>query len=539
MSLLSLSSPRRIESWLVISVISLCLLLSLLFGVVSYQLISHNITSQTGSKALSLAHLIASRQDVIHALNQGKGDNEFLATINALQQAAGADFIVIGDTKLTRLAHPQAGKIGKTMVGGDSQQALAGQAYISHATGTLGRSIRGKVPVYHPSGQIIGLVSVGFLHQSLGSRINQQWLVILFTLLLALILASAAALWLARRLKTLLHGLQPREIARLFSEQNAILNTVNVGVMVLEANGEIRKYNRKAATLLQLPHPAVTSQPLQLQQLLPKGAGLLLSDPQIPLDAFEMYEHNHALVISRQPFQINHEAPGLLLTFSPLNDVEKLSRQLANVQRFAELLRVQTHDYANKLNTLGAMLQLGAYDKAIDFIGRESQGWQEQIGQLLAQIKDVTIAGLLMGKYHKAREMNVALTFSPDSRLSQIAEPEVHEQMIAIFGNLIDNAIDAACQHSHNTPPQVLITLDETATDWIFDVEDTGPGLDDAAFARMCSPNYSSKTDPRHGVGMLIVRSNLDACNGSLEWADAELGGARLTVYLPKHRPIA
>ncbi len=47
------------------------------------------------------------------------------------------------------------------------------------------------------------------------------------------------------------------------------------------------------------------------------------------------------------------QADGILLSMRPADELEYLSQQLTKVQAFAELLRVQTHDYSNKLNLIG------------------------------------------------------------------------------------------------------------------------------------------------------------------------------------------
>ncbi len=53
---------------------------------------------------------------------------------------------------------------GKYMVGGDNERALVqGQSYVSIAVGTLGPSLRGKVPIFSTEGEILGVVSVGYL----------------------------------------------------------------------------------------------------------------------------------------------------------------------------------------------------------------------------------------------------------------------------------------------------------------------------------------------------------------------------------------
>ena len=49
------------------------------------------------------------------------------------------------------------------MVGGDNKGVLLeGKSYVSKATGSLGPSLRGKVPIRNQENEIIGVVSVGF-----------------------------------------------------------------------------------------------------------------------------------------------------------------------------------------------------------------------------------------------------------------------------------------------------------------------------------------------------------------------------------------
>ena len=74
-----------------------------------------------------------------------------------------ADFIVVGNKEGIRYAHPRKDKIGEAMVGGDNKGVLLeGKSYVSKATGSLGPSLRGKVPIRNQENAIIGVVSVGF-----------------------------------------------------------------------------------------------------------------------------------------------------------------------------------------------------------------------------------------------------------------------------------------------------------------------------------------------------------------------------------------
>ena len=117
--------------------------------------------------------------------------------------------------------------------------------------------------------------------------------------------------------------------------------------------------------------------------------------------------------------------------------------------------------------------------------------------------------------------------------LGVIARKDMLERVVSILGNLIDNAIEAAIRSSNSRSAKVRVTVDETSQTLLFDVEDTGFGLGsdhDVIF----TPQYSSKSGAEHGIGLYLVKTNLDSCGGTLEIGESDLLGARLSVYIPK-----
>src|SRR5690606_38237208 len=147
-------------------------------------------------------------------------------------------------------SHPVPEKIGQKMVGEDNQAALAyGKSYISEATGSLGSSLRAKVPIY-ADGEIIGVVSVGFLAtdiQTLIAAYNQElWLM----LLLIAAAGFLAALGIASYIKRLLHGLEPEEIAHLLFQKETILQSTHEGIIAVDGTGRITLLNQMAKRLL-------------------------------------------------------------------------------------------------------------------------------------------------------------------------------------------------------------------------------------------------------------------------------------------------
>ena len=166
--------PKRLETRLIIWVTGLCVLQAVLFGALVYQITAESLHNHMGDKALALATSIASRDDVQNALQTKQGLDELNTQIEHIRELTAASFIVIGDNNTRRIVHPDPDKLGKPMVGGDSKAALRGERYVSIAKGSLGESIRGKVPVLSERGEVIGLVSVGFLVQSIEPLIRAR-----------------------------------------------------------------------------------------------------------------------------------------------------------------------------------------------------------------------------------------------------------------------------------------------------------------------------------------------------------------------------
>ncbi len=520
----------KLESWLVASIALLSLLeLAILFMASQYTLASV-IEEKTGQQALAIARSLASRPDITDAVENEYFTPELKKELSLLQHGYGASFVVVGNNDKQRLFHPIAEKVGRKMQGGDSDEALAGRYYVSRAEGSMGPSIRGKAPVLNEKGEVIGLISVGYLDESVSLAVDKRSISILAIAIGILILAVLAALWIGRRVRGKLFGLQPDEIGRLYAEQKAIFNTVRTGIIALRIDGTVQRMNQRARNLLcGLGSP----EPKNLKDLFSEHADFLLSDPQNHIIGFELFANNQSLVLSRLPLQVEKQTAGLLISLRPADEVEQLSRQLARVEAFAELLRVQTHDYSNKLNTLAALLQMGNTTKALELISNESRGVQTQVQQLLERVHTPTLAALLFGKYHKARERNIAFKISPDTHLNSYEDRHFLECLVSIFGNLIDNAIEAVQRVDTFNEPQVFVSLEELGNNIVFDVEDSGCGIDSEDIERIFAPTFSSKSHARHGVGMYLVKTYLQACNGSIEIGESELGGARFSVYIP------
>lgn len=84
-----------------------------------------------------------------------------------IRAASGVDYVVIMDAEGTRLTHPSRGEIGEA-VSTDPSGVLDGETYLGTQEGTLGPTLRAKVPVV-ADGAVVGGVSVGILESRIAA----------------------------------------------------------------------------------------------------------------------------------------------------------------------------------------------------------------------------------------------------------------------------------------------------------------------------------------------------------------------------------
>ena len=108
------------------------------------------------------------------------------------------------------------------------------------------------------------------------------------------------------------------------------------------------------------------------------------------------------------------------------------------------------------------------------------------------------------------------------------------EAINQIIGNLIDNAI------KYNNPNGLLrIFLFNKRGNCIFIVDDSGIGIPEefreTIFERFFRIDASRKHDGRggSGLGLSIVKQNVEAMNGTISVSDSTMGGTRFTVVFP------
>lgn len=507
-----------------------------LIGGFAWYYLSDSLDEEIGQRALMVAKTIAATPEIITGVQDR--DIDALQTLSRKLTATNeALFIVIGDHEGIRLAHPNPDRLGHSMADDDGDTgAIAlqeGRGYVNKALGSLGLSMRGKAPIFDLEGEdIIGIVSVGYALDQVRSTITRYNLV-LFTIMALMLLGSvAAAIVIAGRFKRAIFGLEPDQIARLFEERDATLQSVREGIIAINRDGIITTFNRTAIeTLGLMPETRLAGQPIT--RVLPEsGLPAVLSSGEPEFDQ-EVWLKGRHMIVNRLPVKQGNDIIGVVASFRPRDELDQVSRQLTRIQQYADTLRSQTHEYSNKLHTIAGLIQIGATDEALALIGSEVSDHQALIHLLLEAVPDPVIAGCLLGKYNRAREMGLKLIIDPGSRMMTVPDALPRDQLVSVLGNLIDNALEATRQH-HDSGGEVHMSMSDLGHDLIFEVEDQGPGIPPDDQERIFEKGYTSKPGDNHGIGLHLVRNFVDRWGGSITLEDLPRSGTRFTLYLPK-----
>ncbi len=525
--------PRKLKTKLILFILGLVVLQIAVIGIISIKTISGITEEQIGKRAMKVSQTVSLIPEIREALLIRDPDGRIQEIADSIRKVTGAQFIVVGDHEARRYAHPIRERLGKFMVGGDSRRALdKGDFYVSKAVGTMGPSIRGKGPIFDLEGNVIGLVSVGYLLKDVDTIISRYQTSILFTIPLLLMVGVVAAIIIANRFKKAILGLEPDEIARLLRERTATLETIREGIIAVDARGNITTINKAAFETIGLDSgQEVIGKPIR--QILPQTMMMrILKTGESHFDR-EIIIGEEVIVANRIPIVSKGFITGAVASFRRKNELDRLTKQLSQMETYSELLRIQTHEYSNKLYTISGLVQIGHYQKAIDLISSETSGYQYLVTFLMEVVPDPILAGLILGKYSQAKELHLDFKIDPDSSMSDIPESISRERIVTIVGNMLDNAFDAV-RNVETSQRTVKLSMTDLGNDLVFEIDDAGDGIKEEDYERIFEMGYTTKNGEGFGTGLYLVDHVLKKLNGSINVSKSELGGAAFTVIIPK-----
>jgi two-component system, CitB family, sensor kinase len=490
------------------------------------------VEQQAGERALGIARTVAMLPDILDAFVAQDPAQTIDPLAEAMRQASGVSFIVVSNRNMIRYSHPNPELIGRSLLdppptGGlaeDDSLPLQGETVVAQQDGSLGRSIRAKVPVYAADGQIIGAVSVGILVDRVQDVLLAHLPELAGAAALALVVGIGVAFLHARHVKRQILGLEPAEIAALFEQRDAMLRGIREGVVAVDRAGMVTLINHEARRLLGLRH-GLRGTPID-EAIPESGLPRVLSSGRPEADHSTQL-NGRWIVVSRIPVRVRGRLVGAIATFRDQTELEELTRELQGTRSYAETLRAQAHEFANKLHTIGGLLELGWHDRAIAFITQTTRDQEVWNDDLPARIADPGLAALLVGKASVASERGVSFSVTPNSRLGPVNG--LGNALATIAGNLIENAFDAVEGQPRR---EVVVNISDGDGEIHLDVRDSGPGVPRTLLTRIFETGFSTKSnDQPRGLGLALVKRLVVQHGGELHVRNDD--GAVFEVRVP------
>ncbi|ACO46495.1 sensor histidine kinase [Deinococcus deserti] len=489
----------------------LCAMTTLLVGVQTWQFY-REARERIGERAVIISRLVAQLPLVYQGAERGEPNPALNTQVNALRDEAKADFIVVGNAQGIRLAHPVPESLGRPMMGGDNDAPLAGREIVSVARGSLGLSVRGKVPIWaggRAGTRVVGVVSTGYLMPRAWNLVAQALISLLPWFLLAMALGTAGAVWAARRLRAEILNLEPEQIAALAQQQRAVLAALREGVIAVDGTGQVTLASQRAIELL---GPVCT--PAPLSELWPELAALTAGGLSTRQQNLELTLRGQPVLVNLEPLNGQNGAPdamggGFVSGFRDRAEALALADELTHARGFVDVLRAQTHEYQNRLHVLSGLLQLGRSEEALRVLNAEIQA-DAQFRQLLRDVQVPRLVALLAGKRERAQELGIDFHVAEGSCLSPLWERHA-DTLVTAVGNLTENAFEALA----GQPGEVTVLIGEDPEGMQVEVEDSGPGVPAALAETLFTQGVSSKGEGR-GYGLAGVCARIQALGGAL-----------------------
>ena len=505
--------------------VAIILLSALIGAAAAVWQAGQELDRQYEQRSLAIAESVATNLAIQDALLNHDPDGSIQRAAEDVRRSTGARYVVVTDAQGIRYSHPNPAMIGK-LVDEDPSAVLAGHTWVGVQKGTLGVSARGKAPIFN-QGHVIGLVSVGYLEDTVGQQLLADLPGFATTVLLSLGLGVAGSMLLASRLKRQTFGLEPYEIAGLLEEREASLQGIHEGAIATDGDGTITLANEQARRLLSLPTDCVGR---KVAQVLPQGRLLKFLSGGLKDEDEVLLAGERVLVASRRAILVRGREIGHVATLRDTTELTGLARGLG-VDSLTDALRAQAHEFANRLHTIAGLMQLGRPEEAMKLIAQTSGVHQELTESLLERVGDPVLGALLLAKAAIASERGIELRVSDNTVMTRSALDS--EDLITLLGNLIDNALDAAATSDGRWVSVSVTELDE---ELVVKVHDSGSGIPDGVDGQIFQEGFSTKAGPnrkRRGFGLALVRQVARRNGGDVTVVNN--GGALFMVRIPQN----
>ncbi|MFC8850101.1 MULTISPECIES: ATP-binding protein [unclassified Micromonospora] len=430
---------------------------------------------------------------------------------NARTQS-GVTSVTVADARGRVVASTDPTLVGTPLVLGDPRVAQ-GRSWSGELTVGGSRELVAQVPVLGAGaedlGDQLGVVVIGEAAPTWSQRLVGASSYLFTYLGIASLLGVVGSWLLARRIKRQTLGLEPREIAGLAEHREALLHGIAEGVIALDPQQRVTLVNAVGRRLLDLPEQCLGRSLAdlrisgRLRDVLAGTGGPEARDEVV-------VRGGRVLVMNRMTVAKDGRRLGSVTTLRDRTELARLEREVGSFRSTTELLRAQTHEFANQLHTISGLIQIGEHDEVVRYVDALSRHRASLDLTVTSRIHDTAVAALLMAKSALAAERRVELRVSDRTGLDRL-EPELAVDVATVLGNLVDNAVEAVADgtaRDGERPAWVEVELRRDAASVEIVVRDSGPGIAPELAREVFTHGFTTKAarEGERGIGLALTR---------------------------------
>ncbi len=338
-----------------------------------------------------------------------------------------------------------------------------------------------------------------------------------------------------------------------------VLGALSAGVMTQDASGRVRSINAAAQEMLGVEESLWLGKPLGTLLEAHPALRALFNDSRprdgTPYDIqvqLPIGERTLRAALTHLPAPEGETPAGQVWVFEDVTRFVRAQRDAA----WGEVARRLAHEIKNPLTPI----QLAAERLRLKCLpalgGREAEVLDRSTATVIAQVRAMQGMVDAFSEYAKSPPLElapvdvgalvreVAELYRGRSRLSISLDvtpdmaPVVADaaRLRQILHNLIKNAIEAQEGPRRRARVWIRVAPAETGDGVELALRDAGPGFDPALLAHAFEPYVTTKHKGT-GLGLALVRKLAEEQGGSVAVGNADAGGARVVVTLPR-RPL-
>ncbi|MEU5937798.1 ATP-binding protein [Micromonospora sp. NPDC047548] len=511
-----------------------------------------------GRRVAALGEQLASNALLRDRLNRPAPAEAVAPLVQNTLTQSGVTSVTVADARGRVVSSTNPTLVGSPVRLGDPQVAQ-GRSWFGELEVDGSRELVAQVPVLgeedYNLGRYLGVVVVGELSLTWSQRLVGASSYLFTYLGIACALGVAGSWLLARRIKRQTLGLEPREIAGLAEHREALLHGIAEGVVALDPQQRVTLVNAVGRRLLDLPEHCLG------RSLADLGISGRLRDVLAGVDAGAeardevVVRGGRVLVMNRMMVRKDGRRLGSVTTLRDRTELARLEQEIGSFRSTTELLRAQTHEFANQLHTISGLIQIGEHDEVVRYVDALSRHRASLDLTVTSRIHDTAVAALLMAKSALAAERRVELRISERTGLDRL-EPAVAADVATVLGNLVDNAVEAVAGSREGPIPTASGTPDGAAPDggdlpdepaWVevelrrdassveIVVRDSGPGVAPQLAQEVFAHGFTTKAarGGERGIGLALTRLVCHRRGGEVAVTNTEEGAmftARMSV---------